>query len=308
MAMRLLSQALFGELPLLGLILAGRRLRARRPGGMALALGVALLLAVYVEAYHREPRDLQVRRHTADLTRGRPATGRVRIVHLSDLQTDRVGAYEERALRQALQERPDLIVMTGDFVQPRLEDTRARAGADLRALLRRLDFDAPLGAFAVQGDVDRDWPELLAGTRVRCLTSEIATVDLPGGRRLSLVGLTLQQSRGAAPSAIRALVERAPAADLRVVIGHRPDFVVALGGLLHVDLALAGHTHGGQVVIPGLGPPVTHSSLPRRYASGLNSYEGIPLHVSTGIGMERRNAPQIRFLCPPEVAVLDLTY
>lgn len=308
-AMRLLAQALFGELPLLGLALVALHVRARRHlPAVAVGLGVVLLVAVYVEAYHREPQDLQVRRHTLDLTHGRPATGRLRIVHLSDLQTDRVGAHEERALREALHQHPDLIVMTGDFVQPRLLDTRARAGADLRSLLRRLDFDAPLGAFAVQGDTDRDWPSVLGGTKLRCLTSEVATLSLPGGRRLSLVGLTLFQSRGAAPEAIRALVERVPNDHLRIVLGHRPDFVMALAGRTRVDLALAGHTHGGQVVVPGFGPPVTHTALPRRYASGLNLFEGIPLHVSPGVGMERRTAPQIRFLCPPEVSVLDVTY
>jgi predicted MPP superfamily phosphohydrolase len=69
---------------------------------------------------------------------------------------------------------------------------------------------------------------------------------------------------------------------------------------------LAGHTHGGQVVVPFFGPPVTAIRLPRRYAGGLNDYEGTPLHVSRGVGMERGFAPQLRFLCPPEICVIDL--
>jgi predicted MPP superfamily phosphohydrolase len=75
-----------------------------------------------------------------------------------------------------------------------------------------------------------------------------------------------------------------------------------------VDLALAGHTHGGQVVLPLIGPPFTKTRLARRYASGLNDYDGIPIHVSPGVGMERGTAPQIRFLCPPEISVLDVVY
>ena len=73
-------------------------------------------------------------------------------------------------------------------------------------------------------------------------------------------------------------------------------------------LALAGHTHGGQVVLPFFGPPMTLSRLPRRYAGGLHDYHGLPLHVSRGIGMERGSAPQIRFLCPPEICVIELRY
>ena len=49
--------------------------------------------------------------------------------------------------------------------------------------------------------------------------------------------------------------------------------------------------------------------IPRRYAAGgLHDYEGIPLHVSRGVGMERGSAPQVRFLCPPEICLLEVTY
>jgi hypothetical protein len=121
------------------------------------------------------------------------------------------------------------------------------------------------------------------------------------------VGLTVHQSRGRDSSAL-AVVERASPDSLRVVLGHRPDFVMRLAGHTRVDLALAGHTHGGQIVLPGFGAPVTLSRLPRRYASGLHIYEGIPLHVSPGVGMERLTAPQVRFFCPPEVSVLEVRY
>jgi predicted MPP superfamily phosphohydrolase len=307
--MRLLAQALFGEGPLLLLGLAASHLRkGQRTWAAGLGAATVLLLAVYVQAYHVEPRDLRVVRHEVDLRAGAAETGRLRIVHLSDIQTDRVGDHEERALRAALAEKPDLIVLTGDYIQPRLDDTRVQAAADLRALLRRLPFEAPLGVFAVQGDTDgRHWPGVLRDTPVRCLTSEVARVPLPGGRTLSLVGLSLEESRGDDGSAL-SLVSRAPAEDLRVVLGHRPDYVRTLAGRARVDLALAGHTHGGQIVLPGYGAPITLSRLPRRYASGLHLYEGLRLHVSPGVGMERLTAPQVRFFCPPEVSVLEVRY
>lgn len=307
-AMRLMAQAVFGEGPLVGLALFALHGRAGRTlSALAFATVTIVLLAVYVEAYHREPRDLQVVRHAVDLTAGASSVGHLRIVHLSDIQTYHVGPHEERALREALGQKPDLIVLTGDYVQSRLDDTRAQAGRDLRALIRRVDLRAPLGVFAVQGDTDRQWPDILRETPVRSLTSEIARLPLPGGRTMSLVGLTLNESRGDDQTAL-ALVARAPEDDLRVVLGHRPDFVKTLAGRTRVDLALAGHTHGGQIVVPGFGAPMTLSSLPRRYASGLHFFEGIPLHVNPGIGMERLTAPQVRFLCPPEVSVLDVLY
>ena len=306
--LRLLAQALFGEAILYAAAL-GWMLRRHAHTRWAAAMVVLSVagLAVYWQAYHREPKDLQVSAHEIDLAHGRPA-GHLRILHLTDLQTDWIGAYEDHAIRQALAQKPDLIVMTGDYIQPRLEPTRSRATRDLKALLRRRHFQAPLGVYAVRGDVDADWPGVLAGTGVRTLTGEVARISLPDGATLSVVGLTVAMSRGQADGRMVDFLRQVPDDDLRIVIGHQPNFVTALAGKVPLDLALAGHTRGGQVVLPFFGAPITKTRLPRRFASGLGDYEGVPLHVSAGIGMERGTAPQIRFLCPPEICVLDLRY
>jgi len=60
------------------------------------------------------------------------------------------------------------------------------------------------------------------------------------------------------------------------------------------------------VVLPFFGPPRTAIRLPRRYAGGLNDYRGTPIHVSRGVGMERGFDIPIRFLCPPEIGIIDL--
>jgi hypothetical protein len=308
-AIRLLSQALFGELVVLLAAIALLLWRNRRQAGaLAAALACLMLLGAYGEAYHREPTDLRVRSHSVDLTRDGRTRGRFRIVHLSDIQADRIGAYQDHALRLAAEQKPDLIVLTGDYVQPRIGSTRARATADLNALLRAWQFDAPLGAYAVRGDVDADWPRVFDRTRVTTLTDEVVIRGLPDGTSLSLIGVTPPMSHGRNRTALVELAGRAPRDGLRVVIGHGPDFVLNLAGTGLVDLALAGHTHGGQVVLPFIGAPYTKTRIDRRYASGLNDYLGIPIHVSAGVGMERGTAPQIRFLCPPEISVLEVTY
>jgi predicted MPP superfamily phosphohydrolase len=87
------------------------------------------------------------------------------------------------------------------------------------------------------------------------------------------------------------------------------NFVMRLHNESRVALALAGHTHGGQIFVPFFGPPLTLSRIPRHMAAGgLHELNGVPLHVSRGIGMERGSAPQIRFLCPPEISLLTLRY
>ena len=303
---RLMSQALFGELILLGLALTLCH-RAARRAGRAVAFGGATvaLFSVYVDAYHVEPRLLRVRHYVVGGDGGPVAGTTIRILHITDIQTPTIGAHEERALRTGLAYRPDLIVMTGDYVQNALgRPTEERAKQDLRALMARLRFEAPLGVFATEGDAGLPCGNVFAGTTVRCLVDESALVPLPGGGALSLTGLSGRRGRVRDPAWLSSLMARAPQGQHRIFISHAPDFVDALPA--PVDLVLAGHTHGGQVVIPFFGPPRTASRLPRRYAGGLHDYRGTPLHVSRGVGMERGFAPPVRFFCPPEISVLDV--
>ena len=303
--LRLLAQFVFGELFLVTAIVGAVCLQRRRLArGGAVTAAALVIGAAYAEAYHREPHDLQVRHHEVRLPR--MGGGPLRIAHVSDIQTAEVGPYEERALREVMALSPDLIVLTGDYVQWWDEDAPPGLGRAFRALLQRVRLQAPLGVFAVKGDVEGpDWTDLFAGTGVTCLQDSSALVKLGDGRTLAIVGLDSGVSHGARPSSLRDAIAAAPSADLRLVIGHSPDFVaqVAPGT---VDLALAGHTHGGQVVLPMLGPPIVLSRLPRRYAGDVNDYAGTPIHVTRGVGMERGTAPQFRFLCRPEICLLTL--
>ena len=303
--LRFLAQTLFGETPLLGVLLSVFLFaHGSQRSAACVAVAVLALLGVYVEAYHREPTDLHVRTHAVHLGR-LPKV--VRLLHTSDIQAFQVGSYEERVVAEAIAQGPDLIVITGDFVQPRLSPTRSSTNSDLRPLLGRLAAAAPLGAYAIRGDVDVDWPKVLDGTGIRPLSGESLRVALPGNRSLVLVGLTPGMSRGNEQRALVQLLRQAPGADVRIVLGHNPNFVANLvDSGLTADLILAGHTHGGQVVLPFFGPPYTKTKLPRRYASGLQDYGGLALHVSAGVGMERGAAPQVRFLCPPEICLLEL--
>jgi hypothetical protein len=303
---RLMGQALFGEAILLAIGLAFAHRRAAQPGrAAACGLCAAGLLAVYLDAYRVEPRMLRVRNHVVGATAEDSPSQTIRILHLTDIQTPAIGAHEERALRAGLAYRPDLIVLTGDYVQDALgRPTEHEAARDLRALMARIGFDAPLGVFATEGDVGPPCREVFADTPVRCLVDTNAVLDLPDGGTLGITGLSRGRGRERDPSWLARLLSRGPGADHRIVISHSPDFVDAMP--VGVDLVLAGHTHGGQVVLPFLGPPVTASRLPRLFAGGLHDFRGIPLHVSRGIGMERGFAPPVRFLCPPEICVLDL--
>jgi predicted MPP superfamily phosphohydrolase len=302
-SLRLLGQAIFAEGVLLLVLLAARHRRCRRMVRAAAFSAAALaVFGINVHAYFIEPRMLEIRHHAV----GAGGTS-LRILHISDIQTPEIGSHEEHALLAGLRHRPDLIVLTGDYVQDAMgRPTEDRAAADLRALIRRIGFTAPLGVFATEGDVGPPCAAVFAGTDVRCLNDASARVALRDGRTLGITGLSRGRGRERDPNVLGRILHAAPPADHRIVISHSPDFIAAMP--FRVDLALAGHTHGGQVVIPFFGPPKTAIRLPRRYAGGLNDFRGTPLHVSRGVGMERGFEIPVRFLCPPEVCLLDVTF
>jgi predicted MPP superfamily phosphohydrolase len=155
-------------------------------------------------------------------------------------------------------------------------------------------LSAPLGIWVVQGDVEL--PEVW----LRELPTEFILLD--GTVRLredvDLTGLDLRRSaHGDALSR--------PSDDrLHIVMGHRPDFAL---GNVDADLLLAGHTHGGQVQLPFIGPIVTLSGIPRAWAAGRTEIDGdTTLIVSRGVGMERGLAPRLRFLCRPELVLIEV--
>ena len=87
-----------------------------------------------------------------------------------------------------------------------------------------------------------------------------------------------------------------------------PDIALLLEPDDRIDLLVAGHTHGGQVVIPGFGPPLTLTRVRREVAAGgLHRAREQLIYVSRGVGHEPGLAPPVRLFCPPEVTVLSLT-
>jgi predicted MPP superfamily phosphohydrolase len=87
-----------------------------------------------------------------------------------------------------------------------------------------------------------------------------------------------------------------------VLLAHPPDFVT-IAEPEGVDLVLSGHTHGGQIRLPFIGPLYVYTDLGRRYVSGFHDYGQSKLYVSRGVGTI---SLPVRFLCPPEIAVIDL--
>ncbi|HEU5151871.1 MAG TPA: metallophosphoesterase [Iamia sp.] len=281
----------------------GRR-TAPRPVWAVLA--VALLpVPVGVYATHVAPHRLRVEEVAVAVDPARAGDDEVRIAVLADLQTNRVGDHERRAVDEVLAAEPDVILLPGDLFQGTDAELDDEVGA-LRDLLGRLR--APHGVFFVEGDVDGGGHarRVLEGTGIEVLDDEVT--ELAVGDRTLRIGGTALAYGSAAADAVRAdLLATPDDGAVTVLVSHRPDTVLGLPEGSRVDLTVAGHTHGGQVVIPGFGPPVTFTDVPRSVArGGLHAVAGNPIYVSPGVGLERGSAPQVRLFSRPAVGVLTL--
>ncbi|EDM74914.1 hypothetical protein PPSIR1_20759 [Plesiocystis pacifica SIR-1] len=296
LVMSIAAVVIFVALPLAGTahaVLAWRRDDKRR----ALVVGalVALVLAVGVDAFFVEPRALEVTHLEIETDKlDAPLT----VAVLADVQTDHPGDYEAAVFAMVAAEQPDLILFPGDFVQVRPSEF-SHQSYEFNKLLRAAAFDPPLGAFAVPGNIEAEqperWPESFEGTGVETWRSR-TRADLGP---LVLTGLPLGDSFDAALTLPPEDPER-----FHIVFGHAPDFSLGeVGG----DLLVAGHTHGGQVQLPFIGPLITFSRVPRDHAAGHTVLDdGRSLVVSRGVGMERAAAPRLRFLCRPELVFIHL--
>jgi len=284
---------------------ARRGVEVTGPARCLAALALAVLPAAY-HVRHVAPYDLRLEQVAIPLPKERAGARPLKVAVLADLQTDRVGAYEREAVDRLLAARPDVILVPGDLFHGSTT-LFEKTLEPLRALLSRLE--APGGVYFTRGDVD---PEeriapLLQGTGIRRLKNEIVEVEV-AGRRLLLGGLDRDFDSDEAREVIRRLDADPSGADVRILMTHRPDVIRLLPENSRIDVTVAGHTHGGQVVIPFFGPPMTLSELPRRVAAGgLHTQGGNRLYVSRGVGHERGQAPRIRFLAPPEISLLLLS-
>jgi uncharacterized protein len=278
-----------------------------RAGPILRAGAVAALCLAPVGAYASlvEPERLVLERADLELDPRRDGERPLRIGVIADIQCEAVGGHEREAVDRLMAERPDLILLAGDYHQGGRDKLEEQLPA-LRSLLRRLD--APDGVFAVQGDVESvaEARRVTAGTGVRLVVNDVERVRV-GDRRVSIAGIGLAYSSRDATRTLERLERRPGERDIRIALAHRPDVVRQLRPDSRVDLTVAGHTHGGQFQLPLVGPLTISSSVPRRVgAGGLHELDGRWIYVSRGVGAERGQAPRLRLGAVPEVSLITL--
>ena len=206
-------------------------------------------------------------------------------------------SYMEETVTRTNALRPDLILLGGDYVY-----RAARFIPPVMEVFGKLT--APLGVFAVRGNHDNAINPVLtsrelARNGIREITNDGVWLRR-GSDRLRLGGVDdFQTGR----QDLTAALAGTPNAEPALLLTHNPDYMEQLRDP-RVILGLCGHTHGGQVCLPLIGPPIVPSRYGQKFARGLAHAPDTPVFVTSGVGAI---FPPVRFDCPPEIALLTLT-
>jgi predicted MPP superfamily phosphohydrolase len=266
---------------------------------------------------------LSVDKLTVKIAELPPSLQGLKLVQLSDFHYDGLRLSEkllEEAIAATNEAEPDLILLTGDYVT---DDP-----TPIHQLALRLKYlQSRYGIYAVLGNHDIHYSHsqaevttALTSIGVNVLWNEIA---YPLGQDLPIVGLADYWSKEFNPAPIMAQLNPSTP---RIVLSHNPDTAKILQQW-RVDLQLSGHTHGGHIVIPGIGPVVYHykniiKQIPKKlrrwiplllgdcskvvryweWAQGYHQVSTNQLYVNRGLGTYRPG----RLFCPPEVTVITL--
>ena len=271
-----------------GLLKAGLRIVA---GSSLAALGVGAY------ATDLEPRWLKVDRIRVPILALPSAFDGYRIVQLSDIHLGNFTRPEtiDQAIRIALDLEPDLIVLTGDYVLEVVDS------AALHAEFGKLSAHSHV--FAILGNHDH-W---LGATGVRTALADAGIPELCNAshsivkddQAIWLLGVDdIWERHHNLPMALADV----PPDAIAILLAHEPDFADEAALTNRIALQLSGHSHGGQVRIPGLGAPIL-PYLGRKYPYGLRRVGSMWIYTNRGIG---EIPPAVRVNCRPEVAEITL--
>ncbi len=281
--------------------------------GKTLPAGVVASAGAGTYAIGVEPSWIETRALRLPVPNLAPALDGLRVVQLSDLhRSDFVsGEFVREAVDRALELRPELVALTGDFITS--DPAYFRSVADELAPLARAvpcyavpgnhDYallypwarpDAPEGGDRLATEFDRVGIRLLRNERV-------VVAPRAGADPLEVVGMDDFWSPYFDPERAFDGAARGPGRPARLLLSHNPDSFRRLQDQ-EFELMLAGHTHGGQVRVPLLGSPVVPIE-DRRFVAGLVGAEERLVYVNRGLGYSRR----IRFGVRPEVTLIELT-
>jgi predicted MPP superfamily phosphohydrolase len=312
---------------LLGLRRTGRSFGPDRPSVMALTilcaatlslLGVLaapwwlsplLMLAVTLVVYYStwvEPFRLGVTRQTYETPHWHADAPPLRLLQIGDIHVERITPKERELNRLVKELQPDVIVFTGDFVN--LSNTHdPESERAIREIIS--EWRAPLGVYCVSGTplvepMERVLSFVKGLENLKLLANQWLSINTPGGA-LHILGIVVTHDMTRDREMLSKLMLSAPRGGMRLLLMHPPDIAPEANDA-GIDLYLCGHTHGGQIRLPLIGPIFSSSHLGNRFIMGRYELGRTTLYTARGVGLEGLGAPRARFLCPPEIVLWEV--
>lgn len=272
-------------------------------------LGWGLLAAATAIVFYStwiEPFRLGVTHQTYTTAKWQNGAPPLRLLQVGDIHVERVTPRERHLNRLIAELQPDIIVFTGDFVN--LSSTHdPEAEKAIREIIGQ--WRAPLGVYCVSGTplvepLERVQDFVRGLDNLKLLPNQWMTINTPGGP-LNILGLVVTHDMDKDRALLRKMMLTAPKDGLHLLLMHPPD-IAPEANEAGIDLYLCGHTHGGQIRLPLIGPIFSSSHLGNRFIMGRYELGRTTLYTARGVGLEGLGAPRARFLCPPEIVLWEI--
>lgn len=220
-----------------------------------------------------------------------------KILHLSDIHVDGLPGLAENIGDSLRGLAVDLCVLTGDY-RFAVDGPCDRIYPNMATILNSID--ARLGIVGVLGNHDvAEEVSALERLGVKMLVNDALELR-QGADKAWIIGLDDPHYYGCddLPGALRAV----PAEAFKILLVHTPE-IIEEAAFYGIDLYLCGHTHGGQICLPWIGPLIVNANCPRQFTQGVWRYRQMQGYTSAGVGT---SGVPVRFFCPPELALIEL--
>lgn len=268
-------------------------------------LGVGAAAAGTLVRSIHETHELDITRHDIHLKRLPEALHNLRVAQLSDIHfyPFQPAAHVAQAVAAINAERPDLVLLTGDFVTSTYRQRNKRAeyawpcGEALKGLRASLGVYAVLGNHDHHSNADVVTAALNATQTIRVLRNQPVPLERDG-RRIWLAGLDSATAHASDPKlALRGV----PRNECTLAAVHEPDYADILRQF-PVDMQFSGHSHGGQIVFPMVGA-LYYPWGAHKYPKGHYRLGDYQLYTNRGLGVI---GVPMRLMCPPELSLFTL--
>ncbi len=219
------------------------------------------------------------------------------VLFMSDLHIDGIDGLVENLIQIVDPLHVDICLLGGDF-RFRMFGGFYQATHRLKKLM--VHIHAKEGIFGVLGNHDcLEFAPELEDAGICMLINDAACIER-NGCRLWVVGV--DDPHYYKCHDLEKALEKTTKGDYKILVAHSPEIIRDCNGK-EVDLCFCGHTHGGQIRFPSIGAIYTHVKVPRKYAYGMWTYNGIKGYTTSGAGA---SGVPVRFNCPPEVVLITV--